>query len=456
MDELTLLDWKRRIFELYAEMRVEHDLIDAWRHWRESATGSSAHPQSPYPPRNEPGSRLPYFDYDPALRAIATVDEAERVPVRSPQRARPYSFMRFARAHFRSPKPSTASTCTGSRATQAALYLWFADATAAPRRTAQAAICSTRSRARISASGTGSSCSTSTSPTTRRARTTRAGSARSRRRGTGSAARSGPASATRSRRADAACSRRRMRGTGTRRAPARAWPSTTIGRLRVADVVNGDALNRLRGVDDGDLVGRPDLPERPRGPDRPVPVLPHVPLPHVRAQNRSPLPHWLTLHRNDHRTFDLREARLDDPEDLRLDRTQVPAERIEEGHDHRDGSGTRSSNGLPVRSRRRAPEHGGRRPSSSRPARRRLRRGRPVRPAQSGRSEHRSPPRPPRWPTGTATRRCLCARIQPARNSLCSARSAFRSRSGRRCSRAHPRATDRAEPRSPPRASAPP
>jgi len=35
MDELTLLDWKRRVFELYAEVRAEPEPEQAWRRWRD-------------------------------------------------------------------------------------------------------------------------------------------------------------------------------------------------------------------------------------------------------------------------------------------------------------------------------------------------------------------------------------------------------------------------------------
>ena len=50
MDELTLLDWKRRIFELYAEMRADRDPEHAWQRWRETRDELfRAHPQSPIP-----------------------------------------------------------------------------------------------------------------------------------------------------------------------------------------------------------------------------------------------------------------------------------------------------------------------------------------------------------------------------------------------------------------------
>ena len=33
MEELELLDWKRRIFELYAETRADPQPERAWQHW---------------------------------------------------------------------------------------------------------------------------------------------------------------------------------------------------------------------------------------------------------------------------------------------------------------------------------------------------------------------------------------------------------------------------------------
>jgi uncharacterized protein (DUF1684 family) len=97
MDELDLLDWKRRIFELYAEVRRRRDPEDGWRLWRDTRDELFAtHPQSPLPPESrERFTGLPYFDYDPALRVLADVEplphEQREIP--------PYSFTRFGRAH---------------------------------------------------------------------------------------------------------------------------------------------------------------------------------------------------------------------------------------------------------------------------------------------------------------------------------------------------------------------
>jgi uncharacterized protein (DUF1684 family) len=73
-DELALLDWKRRIFELYAEVRAAPEPEDGWLRWRAVRDELfRAHPQSPRPGH----SGLDYFPYDPALRVLAEVEPAE-------------------------------------------------------------------------------------------------------------------------------------------------------------------------------------------------------------------------------------------------------------------------------------------------------------------------------------------------------------------------------------------
>jgi uncharacterized protein (DUF1684 family) len=78
-DLLDLLDWKRRTFELYAEIRAAPDPRDAWAKWREVRDELfRTHPQSPILPERRvefPG--LAYFDYDPAYRVVADVERAE-------------------------------------------------------------------------------------------------------------------------------------------------------------------------------------------------------------------------------------------------------------------------------------------------------------------------------------------------------------------------------------------
>jgi uncharacterized protein (DUF1684 family) len=100
-DELTLLDWKRRIFELYSNVRAERDPETAWRHWREVRDELfRSHPQTPIPAGTS-FEHLPYFDYDPELRVLGTVEPAERVTREiATSGEHPYSFTRFARVRF--------------------------------------------------------------------------------------------------------------------------------------------------------------------------------------------------------------------------------------------------------------------------------------------------------------------------------------------------------------------
>jgi uncharacterized protein (DUF1684 family) len=101
VDELTLLDWKRCIFELYSEVRGERDSERAWRHWCEVRDELfHSHPQTPVPAGTE-FEHVPYFDYDPALRVLGVVEPAERVTREiATSGDRPYSFTRFARVRF--------------------------------------------------------------------------------------------------------------------------------------------------------------------------------------------------------------------------------------------------------------------------------------------------------------------------------------------------------------------
>ncbi len=103
MNELDLLDWRRRVFALYADVRASSDPEDAWGHWRRVRDELFAtHPQSALPFDRRAGfAGLDYFAYDPALRVLADVESA-------PDEARGIAgsagsaivFRRFARARF--------------------------------------------------------------------------------------------------------------------------------------------------------------------------------------------------------------------------------------------------------------------------------------------------------------------------------------------------------------------
>jgi uncharacterized protein (DUF1684 family) len=78
-DVFALLDWKRRVFALYESVRSASDAEAAWHVWRDGRDDLFRnHPQSPLPEaerRRFPGLR--YFDYEPRLRVLAEVTEAE-------------------------------------------------------------------------------------------------------------------------------------------------------------------------------------------------------------------------------------------------------------------------------------------------------------------------------------------------------------------------------------------
>jgi uncharacterized protein len=74
---LSLLGWRRRVHELYAEVRATPDLPtahDLWRRGRNELFAS--HPDTPLLPDDRPRFRgLPIAPYDPALRFEVAVDD---------------------------------------------------------------------------------------------------------------------------------------------------------------------------------------------------------------------------------------------------------------------------------------------------------------------------------------------------------------------------------------------
>ena len=100
---LDLLDWKRRVFELYAGVRADDEPERAWARWRgERDELFRTHPQSPLPA----GARaefkgLEYFPYDPAARVVARVEPREPEALEIPGSAGSLvRFTRFAAARF--------------------------------------------------------------------------------------------------------------------------------------------------------------------------------------------------------------------------------------------------------------------------------------------------------------------------------------------------------------------
>jgi uncharacterized protein (DUF1684 family) len=103
VEELQLLDWKRRVFALYAEVRAAADPRQAWDHWRRMRDELFRdHPQSPIPAGARPSvGGLRYFDYDPELRVLAAIEPGDgaRQAIGS-SGEEPILFRRFGSAHF--------------------------------------------------------------------------------------------------------------------------------------------------------------------------------------------------------------------------------------------------------------------------------------------------------------------------------------------------------------------
>jgi uncharacterized protein (DUF1684 family) len=94
---LELLDWKRRVAEIYAGVRKAVTPAPAWERWRrERAELFADHPQSP-----RRGFEPTYFPYDPAGRAHAHVEPAEEQRFELPTSGdESMAFTRLATVHF--------------------------------------------------------------------------------------------------------------------------------------------------------------------------------------------------------------------------------------------------------------------------------------------------------------------------------------------------------------------
>ena len=105
-EAVELLDWKRRVAELYSKVRNAEDPSGAWRVWRETRDELFAtHPQSPLP-AGERGAfgGLRYFDYDAAFRVSAELEacDAERFEIPT-SGEEPMAFERVGRLTFELP-----------------------------------------------------------------------------------------------------------------------------------------------------------------------------------------------------------------------------------------------------------------------------------------------------------------------------------------------------------------
>jgi uncharacterized protein len=132
VNQISLLDWKRQVFALYAQVRDANDPVEAWELWRDTRNRLFAdHPQSPLPQtaRDEFFGLL-YFDYDPAFRVIGEVADAEprRYEIGA-SAGGSFAFERFAQARFELAGAPAELELYWLEGYGGGLFLPFADAT---------------------------------------------------------------------------------------------------------------------------------------------------------------------------------------------------------------------------------------------------------------------------------------------------------------------------------------
>jgi uncharacterized protein len=101
-ETLELLDWKRRVFALYAAIRSMPP-ESGWELWRETRDELfRSHPQSPLPAERRASFRgLEYWPYDPEARVLAELEDVEAPPEPiTTSGTEPILFRPFARASF--------------------------------------------------------------------------------------------------------------------------------------------------------------------------------------------------------------------------------------------------------------------------------------------------------------------------------------------------------------------
>jgi uncharacterized protein (DUF1684 family) len=101
VDELDLLDWKRRVSELYAGIRAASEPEVGWQRWCETRRQLfREHPQSPVPADERASFGGPFvYDYDPAWRLVAEVERMDEERLELPSSdGGTIAFRRFAQA----------------------------------------------------------------------------------------------------------------------------------------------------------------------------------------------------------------------------------------------------------------------------------------------------------------------------------------------------------------------
>ena len=131
-DPLSLLDWKRTIGDLYAEIRATPDGPTAWQRWRQTRHDLfRGHPQSPLPPSDRAAYAGPHlYPYDPAWRLTATVEPAPPLSLDvATSTGEVMALRRFGRVSFTAAGTSMTLDVYWLTGYGGGLFLPFADAT---------------------------------------------------------------------------------------------------------------------------------------------------------------------------------------------------------------------------------------------------------------------------------------------------------------------------------------
>ncbi len=131
-DVLSLLQWRRIIGDLYADVRATADRRAAWRRWQETRAGLfREHPQSPIPLEKRAGYAGPHlFEYDPAWRLTGAIEPASPLRLEiSTSNVETMAFTRFAVVRFAAAGSDLVLELYWLEGYGGGLFLPFADAT---------------------------------------------------------------------------------------------------------------------------------------------------------------------------------------------------------------------------------------------------------------------------------------------------------------------------------------
>jgi uncharacterized protein len=103
VEAMTLLDWRRRVGQLYADVRADPDPKAAWRRWQQTRSSLfREHQQSPIPSSTRSRYSGPYvYAHAPNWRVLARIDPVAPARFELPtSNVEMMAFRRWGLAHF--------------------------------------------------------------------------------------------------------------------------------------------------------------------------------------------------------------------------------------------------------------------------------------------------------------------------------------------------------------------